>query len=242
MKITLVPLLFLMSTPALAQTLDSSGNSAPAVMLNTRPSTAGLSAAAYMNCLGEVSVQAMITFDARGTITDVSLLSSTGVRDVDRAVVSWLRRSSMVPGAAGTARVPFAFTDKGGKQPSSPEDAIRNCDVATWPSADQLHAALSAFGKAEPAERLALVSSHSGATSPMRLVIAWDDTGQVSRISIPDLAGDEHGAVALNALGKTLRMRPGRSGEGFLYLGASDADKHNVKPSMTDLRSPLIAN
>lgn len=74
--------------------------------LCVRPSLAPLSAAVSRANINATLVL-LITYQADGTITDVSVASSSRNRDVDRAGVAWARRAKLCPGAAGSGRIPF---------------------------------------------------------------------------------------------------------------------------------------
>jgi len=73
-----------------------------------RPSLAPL-AAAVSKAGVAADLALMITYQADGTITDVSVAKSSRNRDLDRAAVTWARRAKLCPGSPGQGRLPFSF-------------------------------------------------------------------------------------------------------------------------------------
>jgi periplasmic protein TonB len=75
----------------------------------SKPSLAPLQAAAG-RAGGSTDLVLALTFQADGTVTDVSIAKSSRNRDLDRAAQTWARKVKLCPGAAGTGRLPFSFS------------------------------------------------------------------------------------------------------------------------------------
>lgn len=208
------------------------GSEAQPVQFEVIPPTQRLAVVAFRHCIGGVTVQSLVDYAGDGAITSVQVRDSSGADALDRALNAWLRRAKVTAtGRGGQALIPFAFPDIDARAPSAPTDPIRDCDMLARPSMAQLATALSAFGEVEPTESLMMVSAYSGAESPVTLVLAWDPTGRVVRIAIPQFTSSAESERSLAALAEAFRMRPGRGGEGYLYIGASEeAETKRRKP------------
>lgn len=236
LKTALGKVILLLSLQVLGQSTDAYGEAPLMPMVIERPGMGSLVKATRRNCMPSAKAMARVAYDAEGIVTDASLLDSTGVKDVDMAIVTWLHRIKITPGEAGIARIPFELAD-GLEPPTLAGEPIRDCDVVRWPSEEEIREALSVFDEIKAAQRVVLKSPYSGARSLKRLVIAWDHAGDVTKIWITGVAGNDRGQIALDALAKKFGMRPGLPGEGFLYIVSTPEDEIDPRPGNIILRS-----
>ncbi len=50
-----------------------------------------------------------LQYTAGGDVTDASVASGSGDRDLDRAAISWARRVKLCPGSPGSGTLPIVF-------------------------------------------------------------------------------------------------------------------------------------
>ncbi|MBP6750986.1 MAG: hypothetical protein KA144_15230 [Xanthomonadaceae bacterium] len=177
-------------------------SSLPILKFEVLPRTDMLAKVAARNCVDDATAEAIVTFESDGTITDNTLTRSSGVRDVDRVILSSLRRAKVAAASAGRAKVPFLLTAEDGG-PSSPQDAIRDCDIVSWPSP-------------EASARLRLTIGNGVPPVLVVIVIAWDASGRVVRAAVAEGDGNARVQDAADAWARELQMKPGRAGEGTL--------------------------